>query len=103
VQPLVPVRRRVDVINSKHWRIEQMTTEQTDKEQSDANRSVVPPGADVGGQTEVEIVYTWEDGREEVRYRRPFPSPGAWKLIRQVSWNRTLHRDSRYSWRFRKP
>jgi len=51
----------------------------------------------------LEVVYTWDDGREEVRYRRPFPSAEAWKFIGQV---RTLRErairgryESPYSWR----
>lgn len=31
-----------------------------------------------------EIVYTWPDGREEVRYRRPKDSPEALELAGQV-------------------
>lgn len=34
--------------------------------------------------TTTEIVYTWEDGREEVRYRRPYNSPKALELVQQV-------------------
>jgi hypothetical protein len=32
----------------------------------------------------VEIVYRWPDGREEVRYRRPYGSESAEDLIEQV-------------------
>lgn len=31
-----------------------------------------------------EIVYTWPDGREEVRYRRPTNTPEALELIEEV-------------------
>jgi hypothetical protein len=31
-----------------------------------------------------EIVFTWPDGREEVRYRRPTNSPEALELINEV-------------------
>ena len=31
-----------------------------------------------------EIVYTWPDGREEVRYRRPKDSDAAFELVLQV-------------------
>jgi len=34
--------------------------------------------------TTTEIVYTWEDGREEVRYRRPYNSEAAHRFINQV-------------------
>lgn len=32
----------------------------------------------------IEIVYTWPDGREEVRYRRVKDSEGAHKMISEV-------------------
>ena len=32
----------------------------------------------------VEIVYRWDDGREEVRYRRPHGSDDAKKLMMEV-------------------
>lgn len=49
----------------------------------------------------MEVVYTWPNGREEVRYRRLFPSAEAWKLIRQVAWQIAQHgKKSPYSWRF---
>lgn len=38
----------------------------------------------IGGKMITEIVYTHEDGREEVRYRRPFNSPEALELVDQV-------------------
>ena len=51
----------------------------------------------------LEVVYTWDDGREEVRYRRPFPSPGAWEFIGQVRTSRERaiqgRYESPYSWR----
>lgn len=51
----------------------------------------------------LEVVFTWDDGREEVRYRRPFPSPEAWKFIGQVRTSREraiqCRYESPYSWR----
>jgi hypothetical protein len=38
-----------------------------------------------------EIVYTWPDGREEVRYRQPKDSPRALDLIEQVLELQTEH------------
>ena len=37
----------------------------------------------------MEIMYTHEDGSEEVKFRRPFPGKTAWDLIRQVQILRT--------------
>jgi hypothetical protein len=34
--------------------------------------------------TITEVVYTWPDGREEVRYRRPFESDSAIELIYMI-------------------
>lgn len=54
----------------------------------------------------LEIVYTWEDGREEVRYRRPYPSEDACKMIGQVREIREQANERRYkspySWRITK-
>lgn len=48
----------------------------------------------------IEIVYTWPDGREEVRYRRVSGSPEAFDLIGQVRALRERDGDScPYSWR----
>lgn len=32
----------------------------------------------------IEIVYVWPTGREEVRYRRPYPSEDATRFISEV-------------------
>ena len=40
----------------------------------------------------MEVVYRWEDGREEVRYRRVDGSPEAAELQRQVD---ELHADAK--------
>ena len=50
-----------------------------------------PVRAPVGPHT-TEIVYTWPDGREEVRYRRPYNSAEALEIISQVL---DLQRDHR--------
>lgn len=48
----------------------------------------------------IEIVYTWPNGREEVRYRRVAGTPGAANLIDQVEWLRARDGEaSPYSWR----
>lgn len=48
----------------------------------------------------LEIVYTWQDGREEVRYRRPSPSEDADKLIAEVEELRArLGQECPYSYR----
>lgn len=48
----------------------------------------------------IEIVYTWPDGREEVRYRRKAGTQDAACLIEQVERMRSKHGDkSPYSWR----
>jgi hypothetical protein len=50
--------------------------------------------------TTTEIIYTWEDGREEVRYRRPKDSPGAFDLINDVIELQAKHGAAcPYSWR----
>jgi hypothetical protein len=47
-----------------------------------------------------EIVYTWPDGREEVRYRRPRYSPEADELIKMVkSQQEKYGADNPYSFR----
>lgn len=47
-----------------------------------------------------EIVYTWEDGREEVRYRRPKDSAEALDLVNQVIDLRIKHGEAcPYSYR----
>ena len=38
----------------------------------------------MGLRETVEIVYTWPDGREEVRYRRPLNTESARKLMDEV-------------------
>jgi hypothetical protein len=49
----------------------------------------------------VEIVYTWPDGREEVRYRAPENSEKALELISQVIELERTHRESAcYSYRY---
>lgn len=49
---------------------------------------------------QVEIVYTWPDGREEVRYRRPVGSEDAVKLCTEVDVLRAKHGDAcPYSYR----
>jgi hypothetical protein len=49
----------------------------------------------------LEIVYTWDDGREEVRYRRtPHDSDDAKELTRQVEKLQSLYAgECPYSWR----
>lgn len=48
----------------------------------------------------IEIVYTWPDGREEVRYRRVAGTAAAAHLIAQVTALRERDGDkSPYSWR----
>lgn len=48
----------------------------------------------------IEIIYTWQDGREEVRYRRTDGSAEATDLIWQVDTLRARDGDSSpYSWR----
>jgi hypothetical protein len=41
--------------------------------------------AKVKAMSTTEIVYRWPDGREEVRYRRPFGSEGALLLMAEVA------------------
>jgi hypothetical protein len=43
--------------------------------------------------TTTEIVYRWPDGREEVRYRRPYMSAGARDLMVEVGVLRKLNGD----------
>lgn len=48
----------------------------------------------------IEIVYTWPDGREEVRYRRGSGSPEAISMKREVDYLKYLHGDAcPYSYR----
>lgn len=50
--------------------------------------------------TTTEIVYTWEDGREEVRYRRIYGSVEAQELMSQVDALRERDKEkSPYSYR----
>lgn len=49
--------------------------------------------------TTTEFVYTWPDGREEVRYRRPYGSSMAKVLIKEVDNLQKQHEDSPYSYR----
>lgn len=50
--------------------------------------------------TITEIVYTWPDGREEVRYRRTKDTPAALQLIDQVLCLQARHgAASPYSYR----
>jgi hypothetical protein len=50
--------------------------------------------------TTTEIVYTWPDGREEVRYRRDYDSVDALRLIAEVADLRRKHGKScPYSYR----
>lgn len=52
----------------------------------------------------VEVVYTWPDGREEVRYRRPYPSDSATDFMDEV--DKLRRRDGEecpYSYRFVSP
>jgi len=54
--------------------------------------------------TSVEIVYTWPNGSEEVRYRRPQHSEDAKSLIREVLKMQarldTMNEPCPYSYRF---
>lgn len=52
------------------------------------------PDADAAAPTPhtTEIIYTWEDGREEVRYRRSYNSPEALRLVAQVLDLQQKHR-----------
>ncbi len=55
---------------------------------------------DIQGLDTLEIVFTWEDGREEVRYRRPRGSQEANDLIADVTMLQARLPDTPYSWRF---
>lgn len=48
----------------------------------------------------LEVVYTWPDGRQEVRYRRWAGTEEAAKLMAEVEALRKAHKDSPYSYRF---
>jgi hypothetical protein len=53
------------------------------------------------GRPTMEVVYTWPDGREEVRYRRPAGSVEAHKLSNEVLELRRKHGEQcPYSIRF---
>jgi len=41
--------------------------------------------------TTTEIVHTWQDGREEVRYRRPYNSAEALEMVGQVLDLQRIH------------
>ena len=48
----------------------------------------------------IQIIYTWPDGREEVRYERPVGSDDALKLIVEVTDLQCRHgQECPYSWR----
>lgn len=50
--------------------------------------------------TTTEIVYTWEDGREEVRYRRPYKSAEAQEFMDEIDALRKRDKEkSPYSYR----
>lgn len=50
---------------------------------------------------DMEVIYTWPDsGKVEVRYRRPFPSAEADKLMAEVSKLKDLYHDTPYDTRF---
>lgn len=52
----------------------------------------------------IEIVYTWPDGREEVRYRRQEGSADAILLMAEVERQQAKYRDEcPYSWRLTPP
>jgi hypothetical protein len=46
-----------------------------------------------------EIIFTWPDGREEVRYRRPKDSADALSLIETIIDCKNRHGETPYSWR----
>ena len=46
-----------------------------------------------------EIIYTWDNGREEVRYRRTTDSREALQLISQIEVMKAKYKDTPYSWR----
>lgn len=46
-----------------------------------------------------EFVYRWQDGREEVRYRRTYNSEDALKLIAEVENLQKINLDSPYFYR----
>jgi len=49
----------------------------------------------------LEVIYTWPDGRKEVRYRRPARSTAADELIAEVNEQKARHgADCPYSYRF---
>lgn len=50
--------------------------------------------------TVMEVIYTWTDGREEVRYRRPIGSADAERYEAEVAALRNTHADSPYSVRY---
>lgn len=48
----------------------------------------------------LEVIYTWPDGREEVRYRRAKDSEDAIGLMRQIDYHKIVTSDYPYSYRF---
>lgn len=46
-----------------------------------------------------EIVYKWPDGREEVRYRRPYGSESAAGLMKEVDSLKERNSDTPYFYR----
>lgn len=56
-------------------------------------------GAGTPQRGTLEVVYTWQDGREEVRYRRPWPSGSASDMVAVVERMRQRVPDTPYSTR----
>jgi len=46
-----------------------------------------------------QIIYTWQDGREEVRYERPYGSDMAKKLMDEVDELKAKYEDCCYSYK----
>jgi len=72
-----------------------------------ATRIFKPPGMGFTGEREIvekitfEVVYTWPDGIEEVRYRRPIYHKDSKKFIKEIDkMNKHFPEDSPYSYRF---